>query len=90
MDMMMSIEILAGVCGLVLMILLLKKKMQFFLQFLLRAGIGTVVILWVNSILMQRGIVVSVGINLVTLLTSGSLGFPGVALLYAISILKIL
>ena len=90
MDVRMSMEILAGVCGLVLVILFLKKNMQFFLQFLLRTGIGAVAILWIDTILMRQGINVSVGLNLVTLLTSGSLGIPGVALLFAISALEIL
>lgn len=90
MDMKMSMQILAGVCGLVLVILIMRKKAQFFLNFLLRTGIGAVAILWINNVLMQQGIAVSVGLNPVTLLTSGSLGIPGVALLFAISALKIL
>lgn len=88
MDVRMSMQILAGVCGLVLLILVMKKKMQFFLNFLLRTGVGAVVILWVNSILLKQGIAVSVGLNLWSLLTSGSLGIPGVALLFAISALQ--
>lgn len=88
MDVRMSMQILAGVCGLVLLILVMKKKTQFFLNFLLRAGIGAVMILWVNSLLTGQGIAVSVGLNVWSLLTSGSLGIPGVALLYAISALQ--
>ena len=88
MDIRMSMQVLAGVCGLVLLILLMKKKAQFFLNFLLRAGIGAAMIMWVNSILIKQGIVVSVGLNLWSLLTSGSLGIPGVALLFAISALQ--
>lgn len=88
MDVRMSMQILAGVCGLVLLILVMKKKAQFFLNFLLRSGVGGVMILWVNSLLTRQGITVSVGLNLWTLLTSGSLGIPGVALLFAISALQ--
>lgn len=90
MDVRMSMQILAGVCGLVLVILVMKKKAQFFLNFLLRAGVGAAVIMWVNSILLKQGIMVSVGLNFWSLLTSGSLGIPGVALLFAISALAIL
>ena len=90
MDMVLSMEIVAGVCALVLAILLLKKKGQFFLRFMLRAGIGTVAILWGNSLLAGQGIELMVGLNPVTLLTSGSLGFPGVAALFAILFLEIL
>jgi len=88
MDVRLSMQVLAGVCGLVLLILVMKKKAQFFLNFLLRAGIGAAMIMWVNSILIKQGIVVSVGLNLWSLLTSGSLGIPGVALLFAISALQ--
>jgi len=88
MDVGLSMQVLAGVCGLVLLILVMKKKAQFFLNFLLRAGVGAAMIMWVNSILLKQGIVVSVGVNLWSLLTSGSLGIPGVALLFAISALE--
>lgn len=88
MDVRLSMQVLAGVCGLVLLILIMKKKAQFFLNFLLRAGVGAAMIMWVNSILIQQGFAVSVGLNLWSLLTSGSLGIPGVALLFAISALQ--
>lgn len=90
MDVRLSMQVLAGVCGLVLLILILKKKAQFFLSFLLRAGVGAATIIWVNSLLAGQGIALSVGLNLWSLLTSGSLGIPGVALLFAISALQIL
>ncbi len=88
MDIGLSMQVLAGVCGLVLLILVMKKKARFFLNFLLRAGAGAAMIMWVNSILIQQGIVLSVGLNPWSLLTSGSLGIPGVALLFAISALQ--
>lgn len=84
----MAIQILAGVCGVVLIVLLLKRKMQFVLEFLLRTGVGVAMILWVNHILLQQGILLSVGINVLSLLTSGTLGIPGVALLFAILALQ--
>lgn len=90
MDIRMSMQILAGVCALVLLILVMKKKMQFFLNFLLRAGVGAVMIIWLNSLFIKQGIAVSVGLNFWSLLTSASLGIPGVALLFAISALAIL
>lgn len=90
MDITMSIEIMAGVCGLVLCILLLKKRMQFLLTFLLRMGLGAVEILLVNDVLAGWGIAVSVGLNPISLLTSGTLGISGVALLFAIVFTKIL
>ena len=88
MDIRLSMQVLAGVCGLVLLILVMKKKAQFFLDFLLRAGVGAAMIMWVNSLLVGQDIAVAVGLNLWSLLTSGSLGIPGVALLFAISALQ--
>mgnify|MGYP003290357751 CR=1 FL=1 len=88
MDIKMAVQILAGVCGVVLIMLLLKRKMQFVLEFLLRTGVGAATILWINHILLQQGIFLSVGINFLSLLTSGILGIPGVALLFAILALQ--
>jgi len=88
MDKMIAMQVLAGACGLVLMIVLVKSKMQFFLEFLLRAGVGMAAILWGNSVLLQHGIAISVGLNFWSLLTSGSLGIPGVVLLFAISAIQ--
>ena len=90
MDKMMSMQVLAGVCGLVLLILLLKKKAGVLLGFLVRAGVGAAMILVINNVLIGQGIAVSVGLNFFSLLTSASLGIPGVALLFAVTALQIL
>ena len=90
MDTILSIKILAGVCGIVLAIGVLKEKLYFLCTFLLRAVIGAILILWLNSILIKQGLQIEVGLNLISLLTSASLGIPGVALLFAISALKLL
>ena len=88
MDIKMAMQVMAGVCGVVLLILVMKKRMRFLLEFALRMGVGTAVVLWVNGILAAQGMASAVGLNPVTLLTSGSLGIPGIALLYAVSMLK--
>lgn len=90
MDKMMSMQVLVGVCGLVLLILLLKKKAGFLLGFLVRAGVGAAMILVINNVLIGQGTAVSVGLNFLSLLTSASLGIPGVALLFAVIALQIL
>ena len=90
MDVRMSMQILASVCALVLVILLMKKKMRFFLEFMLRGGVGAVLILWGNSVLAGQEIAISVGLNFLSVLTSATLGIPGVALLFLISALTIL
>lgn len=76
--------LMAGSCGLVLLIALLKSRAQILLNFLVRMVLGVICIIFVNDLLAAQGISVTVGINPITLLTSGSLGFGGVALLYAI------
>lgn len=76
--------LMAGSCGLVLLIGLLKNRAQILLNFLVRMVLGVIGILFVNNLLATQGISLAVGINPITLLTSGSLGFGGVALLYAI------
>ena len=90
MDRMLAMQILAGACGLVLAVIFLRRKMPFFLEFLLRTGVGAVSILWLNSLMIQQGITANVGLNFWSLLTSGTLGIPGVVLLFAISALAIL
>ena len=88
MDKLMAMEILTGMCGLVLLIVLFKRKFQGLLYFLLRMVAGAISFLWITSILAGQGMAVSVGLNAISLLTSGILGIPGVALLYAIVFTK--
>nr|WP_296030427.1 pro-sigmaK processing inhibitor BofA family protein [uncultured Dorea sp.] len=54
-------------------------------NFLIRAIVGLAIIFFVNEYLDGRGISSGVGMNPVTVLTSGTLGIPGVALLYGIT-----
>ncbi|MEE1314640.1 MAG: pro-sigmaK processing inhibitor BofA family protein [Faecalimonas sp.] len=53
-------------------------------KFFFRAIIGVLFILCINAILTYCGLSLSVGINPLTVLTSGVLGLPGVGLLYGI------
>lgn len=54
-------------------------------NFLVRAIVGMAIIFFVNEYLDGQGIQACVGMNPVTFLTSGTLGIPGVALLYGIT-----
>lgn len=54
-------------------------------NFLIRAIVGMAIIFFVNEYLDGQGISACVGMNPVTFLTSGTLGIPGVALLYGIT-----
>ena len=59
-----------------------KKKIPFWVNFIVRSILGLGVIFFINQFLDYRNIPVSVGVNLISLLTTGTLGFPGVCLLY--------
>lgn len=60
-------------------------RTQVLVNFVVRAVIGTALIFFVNQFLNARGIDIRVGMNPVTVVTSGVLGTPEVALLYGIS-----
>ncbi len=51
---------------------------------------GVIAIYFINIYLESRGIWLGVGINVYTVLTSGILGFPGLAALYGIGLYKTL
>lgn len=82
--------IIAVVFFLVILIVLAKKKAEFVINFVLRGIVGTTVIYFVNEVLLYYGLSYAIGINPITVLTSGTLGFPGVLLLYGINLYKIL
>ncbi len=60
------------------------------LNFLLRMVFGAIGIQIINAILISQNVGVFVGLNILTLLTAGSLGISGVGLLYGISAFGIL
>lgn len=90
MNLITSMGILAGVGGAVLFIVAAKRKIITCFYFFLRMGLGIAEILFLNEILAKQGVSVFVGINPISLLTSGSLGISGVGLLFAIAFMKIL
>ncbi len=78
-----------GVCLVVLLIGALGRKVEWLVNFILRAVMGTVGIYFLNYILAAQNVSVAVGINPLTILT-GFLGFPGIAVLYGIHFFKVL
>ena len=90
MDQKMGMVVLAIICGIILLVLLLRKRAQIILNFLVRTVLGAIMILLVNDILQKQGFDIYVGLNPVTLLTSGTLGFSGVSLLYAVAAIRLL
>lgn len=67
-----------------------EKGIRITVNFFVRIIVGIALVFFVNEFLSSQGISVQVGINPITVLTSGILGVPGVALLYGISFYGIL
>ena len=61
-----------------------KKTGYFFLKFFIRAIIGMALIFIINKYVLPADSSINVGLNPMTFLTSGTLGIPGVCLLYSI------
>ena len=64
--------------------------MEKILNLVMRAILGTIAMYFINSVLDRMGVSLGVGINAATVLTSGILGFPGVAMLYGINFYMLL
>lgn len=84
MDTRMSMLVVAGICAVVLAIGFLRSKAEMLLNFLVRTVLGIMAIFLVNMLLAGAGIEGAVGINPISVLTVGSLGTGGLALLYGI------
>lgn len=64
--------------------------MEKILDFILRIIAGILAISFVNFLLKGMGIPMVVGVNEISVLTCGILGFPGVVALYAFGFYKVL
>ena len=67
-----------------------EKGVRIIVNFFVRVVVGIALVFFVNEFMPLQGVPVQVGINPITVLTSGILGVPGVALLYGISFYGIL
>lgn len=72
------------ICLVVLLMGNMKQKTGMISTFVLRAFAGALGICVVNEILKSQGIAVAPGVNPATVLTVGTLGISGFALIYAI------
>ena len=90
MDKIGSVAAILIVCTLVLVIGAFGRKIEWIINFVLRAVLGTIGIYFLNNFLIASNISAAVGINPMTVLTSGILGFPGLVVLYVINFFKIL
>lgn len=90
MDNYMGAIIIAASCILVLLIGAFRKKKEWIINFILRAVIGTAAAFFANGFLVSQGLSIAIGINPITVLTSGILGFPGLIMLYGINLYTLL
>ncbi len=60
------------------------------INFMIRAAVGMALIFFINNYVLPSDSSINVGLNAVSFLTSGSLGIPGVCLLYGIMCYQIL
>ncbi len=63
-----------------------QKPVSFFVTFIIRAFLGMVLIFFINQYIIPQENAWKVGLNAVSFLASGTLGIPGVCLLYGILI----
>lgn len=75
---------LAGICVAVLTIGFLRRKAEIILNFAVRSILGVIAIYMINLVLESVGLDVAAGISPINILTVGSLGTGGLALLYGI------
>lgn len=86
----MGILAVAGVCVLILLIGIIKKRGEFLLNFATRTVVCLIAACFLNSFLASRRLDAAVGFNLISVLTCGSLGFCGLLALYGILFLQLL
>ena len=62
-----------------------QRCSNFMINFLIRMAVGVMLILVINGFFVSKKIPVRVGLNPKTMAASGTLGVPGVALLYGVA-----
>lgn len=84
------IILFVAICMIVLLYGAVRTGMEWMLNIVMRSILGTIVIHFINYVLASIGISLGVGINALTVLTSGILGFPGLLAIYGIGIYQLL
>lgn len=85
-----GIGLIVAACIMVLFMSAVKNKIEWLLNIIMRGVLGTIAIYFINGGLATLGISLGVGINAVTVLTSGFLGIPGLLALYGLGIYQML
>lgn len=81
-----SVIAISVICAFFIFVGVMKSKAEWLLNIFMRSVLGTIAIYFINNALAEAGIFLGVGINPVTVLTSGILGIPGLAAVYGIGI----
>ena len=89
-DKMLGTVLIVVVCVVVVIMGAMKNKLEWLLNVMMRSILGTIAIYFINGVLAGVGISLGVGINPLTVLTSGILGLPGLAVIYGIGIYNFL
>ncbi len=90
MDMNTGVFLIVGILIVILLIGALKNQAEWIINFVLRGVLGMMSIYFLNLLLADVMPGMKLGYNLITFLTTGILGFPGVAMLYGINFYMIL
>lgn len=86
----MGVMMITAACMLVLLISAFRRRKEWLINIIFRAVIGTAAIFFINGFAVSQGIFIAIGVNPLTVLTTGILGFPGLIMLYAINLYKFL
>ncbi len=76
--------LILGILAIVLGVAIKRKRMEIFINFVLRLAAGAVGIYLLNTILAMASIQTLVGFNMTNVLVVGVLGLPGFAMLYGL------
>ncbi len=90
MDTYTGIILIAVILVIVLMIGTMKSRAEWMINFLLRGVLGMMSIYFVNFLFADAFPGLEIGYNAITFLTTGVLGFPGIAMLYGINFYMLL
>ena len=82
--------LIIAVLSIVMLIMAVKTNSNLIMNFVIRSILGSLLIWGLNLWLESGGYPLGVGLNAVSVLTSGILGFPGVILLFGIKIYSML
>lgn len=82
-----SAFIIIGMLFIVIFIGAVRRKTECVINFVLRMVFGMVFIYFANQAFRYLGMNITVAVNPVSILTSGFLGVPGIAVLYGVQFL---